>query len=270
MLNISLWLYLVSLGLISFMIFLGWVGAFDSSSSTTTTTTTRTSRGTTTRTDDFGSGGNNSAELLVKLPGILGITNWIIAGVGFGFCIAGPKQSRGLAITAASLAGAHLVLAGISIDNVGGMVGRFGTGSSSGTWILWATTLPILDTLLPVIIMGGAKQIGTDYVFALLAGGCELARLIFALLMVKAMANAAKDYDAEEKAQMGVMAAGAITGATVALGLLLALLAKAEAIKGFNVIIGSILLVYVGFTAMTLLPILATNVLRRTLARKAR
>jgi len=278
LLNISFWLYMVSLGLIAFFIFLGWVGAFDRSSSSTTTTTVRRS-GPPPRNfsqqDEFESSSNDTGELLVKLPGILGIGNWIVAGIGFGFCIAGPKRARGMAITAASLAGAHLVLAGISISNVGSMMGgSLGGGASAGSWILWATTLPILDTFLPLLIMGGGKIIGSDYIFMLLAAGCELARIIFAMLMVKALATSAKDYDSEEKAQLGMMGACIITGATVLLGLILALLAKAGAFGvgsgSANIMIGSILLVYLGFTGMTIMPILVTNNVRRSLARKAR
>ncbi|MFO0825135.1 MAG: hypothetical protein U0792_18780 [Gemmataceae bacterium] len=271
LLHISFWLYLVSVGLISFFIFLGWVGAFDSSSSSTSSRASSGSRGGYNQYDDSSSSSSNTAELLVKLPGIIGIGNWLVAGVGFGFCIAGPKQARGMAITAASLAGAHLFLAGISINNVGGIVGAYsGGGASAGLWIFWATTLPILDSFLPVVIMGGTRHIGSDYIFALLAAGCELARLIFAMLMVKRLAEAAKDYESAERAQFGVIGAGALTGATVILGVLLALLAKAEAIKGFNIIIGSILLVYVAFTAMTVMPLIATHGTRQSLARRSR
>jgi F0F1-type ATP synthase membrane subunit c/vacuolar-type H+-ATPase subunit K len=270
LLNISFWLYGASLALIAFFIFLAWTGAFDRSTSSGTTTVRRTNNrgGFTEET----TASNNTAELVPKLIGTMGICNWVVAGIGFGFCIAGPQRSRGMAIAAASLAAGHLVLAGISINNLGGLTG--GLGAGGGTMILWVTTLPILDTLLPIIIMDGTRVIGSDYVFALLAAGCELARLICAMLMVKAIAAAARDHDAEEKAQFGVMGAAGVVGASAILGLVVALLFKAEAIKSIstlmNVTFGTILLIYIGFTAMTIMPIWATHGLRATLARRAR
>ncbi|VTT97314.1 unnamed protein product [Gemmataceae bacterium] len=272
LLNISFWLYGASLALISLYIFLGWTGAFDGSSSSGSTTVRRTNNrgGFTEET----SSSTSAAELALKLPGLLGMGNWIVAGVGFGFCIAGPQRSRGMAIAAASLAAGHLVLAGISINNIGGRANLFGGGASAITWLLWASTLLILDLVVPAIIQGHLSSVSMNEVFAVLAAGCELARLICAMLMVKAIAAAAKDYDAEEKAQFGVMGAAGVVGASAILALLVALLAKAEAIKSLstlmNVAFGTVLLIYLGFTAMTIMPIWATHGLRGELARKSR
>ncbi|WP_439624936.1 hypothetical protein [Gemmata sp.] len=268
LLNISFWLYGASLALISLYIFLGWTGALDGSSSSGSTTVRRTNNrgGFTEET----SSSTSAAELAIKLPGLLGMGNWIVAGVGFGFCIAGPQRSRGMAIAAASLAAGHLVLAGISINNIGGRANVFGGGAGAITWWLWASMLLVLDMVVPAVIFGHTSSVTTNEVFAVLAAGCELARLICAMLMVKAIAAAARDHDAEEKAQFGVMGAAGVVGASAIIAVLLALLAKAEAIKSFNILIGAVLLIYIGFTAMTIMPIWATHGLRATLARKAR
>ncbi|MCE9562671.1 MAG: hypothetical protein K8U57_11550 [Planctomycetes bacterium] len=279
LLNISFWLHGVSLALLSFFIFLALVGAFDGSSSSSSTSRRPPQRGGFNNDDDYGSSrsGSGSAEFIAKLPGFLGVANWIVAGVGFGFCIAGPVKARAMAITAASLAGAHLILAGVSISHLGGAVGGFGAMGGGGDvvmWLLWATTLPILDTLFPILIMGGTRGIGSDYVLAFLAAGCELARMIFAMLMVKRLAEAAKDYEAEEKAQLGVMGAVVAGGGSAILALLVTLIYKTGAIDGMTSAKifggGSILLIYLAFTAMNAMPIFATMTLRRSLGRKAR
>jgi len=279
LLNISFWLHGVSLALMSFFIFLGLVGAFDQSSSSSSSSSSRRAPRGGFNDDDFNSSrsSNSSAELLIKLPGLLGISNWVVAGVGFAFCIAGPVKARSMAITAASLAGAHLILVGVTINDLGSELGGYGGiggGADLGMWLVWPTTLPILDTLLPIIIMGGAKIIGGSYIVAFLAAGCELARMIFAMLLVKRLAESAKDYDAEEKAQMGVMGAAVAAGGSAILALAVALLAKAGAIDGMTSAKifygGSILLIYVGFTLMNAMPILSTMRLQKSLARKAR
>lgn len=267
LLHISLWMYAAAVGLITFFLFLGLVGAFDTLGSSTTTRRTVTRNGVT-RVEESSSGG--AAEVAVKLPGILGVGNWVVGAVGLGFCIAGPKRARGMAITAASLAGAHLLLAGISISNVAGLMGDGFGGSNPVPWLLSATMLPVLDSLLPILFYGGAKVIGFDYVLALLSAGCELARLVFAMLMVKELAAAAKDYEAEEKSQLGVMAAGGIGGGAVVFVALVSLLPKAVEISSPKFYLGCVLLVYAAYTAMAAVPLLGTHLTRVALARRAR
>jgi LSD1 subclass zinc finger protein len=262
--NISLWLYFSVLAVISFCLFLAWVGAFDGSSSS------RGPRGG--YDDDFGGGGGG--ETLVKLVGITGMANWVVGLVGLGFCIAGPARARGMAITATALAGAHLLFTGLTVNSLGGgLIGRFSGGLGGGTWICWTSMLPFIDALLPAIIYsrGGFPS---ELLIAFLAGACELARLIFIMLMVKQLSVAAKDYDSAEKSQIGVLAATIIAGVSAALVLVVVVLLDAGITKSFtalaNIMMVTLLLVYMGFTFMTLLPALSSGGARASLARRAR
>ncbi len=86
MLVISLGLYLGTFLLLTFYALLAWIGVYLPSG-------------------------------LMIVPGLLGIANWVTGAVGFGFSIAGPARSRGLAIAAASVAAVHLILAFVIANN---------------------------------------------------------------------------------------------------------------------------------------------------------
>jgi hypothetical protein len=92
--------------------------------------------------------------------------------------------------------------------------------------------------------------------------------------MVKQLSIAAKDYDSAEKSQFGVIAASIIAGVSAAFVLLVVVLLDAGLTKSIkavaNIIMATLLLVYMGFTAMTVLPAIATNGARASLARRAR
>jgi LSD1 subclass zinc finger protein len=84
--GISLWLYVGTFALLAFFLMIAWAGA-------------------------------SIPNGLMILTGLLGLGNWIVALIGLGFCIAGPSQSRGLAIAATAVATVHLVMAFVVANN---------------------------------------------------------------------------------------------------------------------------------------------------------
>jgi len=86
MLSISLWLYLGTFVLLGFFLLIAWIGA-------------------------------SIPQGLMIVTGLLGLSNWIAALIGLGFCIAGPAKSRGLAIAATAVAAVHLIMAFVVANN---------------------------------------------------------------------------------------------------------------------------------------------------------
>lgn len=84
--SISLWLYLGTFALLALFLLIAWMGA-------------------------------SIPNGLLILTGLLGLANWVVALIGLGFCIAGPAQSRGLAIAATAVAAVHLVMAFVVANN---------------------------------------------------------------------------------------------------------------------------------------------------------
>jgi len=261
LLNISFWLYMSSLAIITLMILLGWV-AVDSM----TGGGGRGSRG----------GSSSDGEwffTLLMLPGLLGLGNWIVATIGFAFCIGGPQKARGLAITSTVFAGVHLVLIMLTFTTVRSSMGVLPMGGDAMSWPMVATILPVLDMILPSFLIPGTRvsgMIGSGVIFAVLGAVCELLRLIFGMMLVKELATAAKDYDSAEKAQMGMVGSYVIVGGSALIVFLLALMARAGVGMGMNAFIGVFMLIYLGLTAMTVMPLMATSGARSSLARKAR
>jgi hypothetical protein len=76
---ISLWLYLGTFAFLLLLLLIAWLGA-------------------------------SIPNGLLIVPGLLGLTNWVVALVGLGFCIAGPARARGLAIAATAVSAVHLIM----------------------------------------------------------------------------------------------------------------------------------------------------------------
>jgi LSD1 subclass zinc finger protein len=79
MIVISLWLYFGTFVLLGLLLLIAWLGA-------------------------------SIPNGLLIVPGLLGLTNWVVALIGLGFCIAGPSKARGLAIATTAVAAVHLVM----------------------------------------------------------------------------------------------------------------------------------------------------------------
>lgn len=193
LLSISVWLYMGALGVATLLGLLFWAGS------------------------------GVSFNLLV-IPGLVGAGNWVVALVGLGFAVAGPRHGKGLAVGALSVAGVHFILVVVCFVNLqGGVRGLGGFGVDGLQWATMITMLPVVDALLPALIYSSGV-IGTEFVFGVLTGGCEIARLVLILLMLQAFARAARDGGAEDKATNGVIVVSVTCGAVALVATLVAVI----------------------------------------------
>ena len=225
LLSISIWLYMGAMGVLTLFGLLFWTGS-------------------------------GVSPNLLLIPGLAGVANWVVALVGLGFAVAGPRQGKGLAVGALSVAGVHFVLLVVCFTNLrGGLGGLGGFGLGGLEWAAMVTTIPVVDALLPALIYG-AGGIGTEFLFAVLTGGCEIARLILILLMIQAFARAARDGGAEDKAGTGVMVVSVTCGVVALVVTLVAVISyEAKLSSGMRTLgmltaVGSM----TAYTLMLLLP----------------
>ncbi len=269
LLSISFWLNLAAYGLLALYALIFWIMVNGSSSSGPSP-----SRGG--RSGDGDGGGDGSfMDVLVILPGLLGLGAWIVGTVGSSIAIAGPPKARGMAITATVFAALHLILTGVTFNNLQdglGGVGRSLPGVGKIAWIVVASTLPALDTFLPMLFYQ-SKAINGDYIVALLAAVCEAGRLIFMLLTLKALAAAARDYEAAGRAHMDVIVVGLVLGGVALLALFVAILLREGGFKSAstyaNLAGATFFLMYLGYTFMMLLPALVALEIKDACARRS-
>ena len=254
LLSISFWLNAAAYGLLALYALIAWIMLIAATESSPS------SRG---RSSGGGGGDGSFMDVVVILPGLLGLGAWIVGLIGCAFAIAGPSKARGMAITATVFAALHLLLTGVTFSNTQDSLGfgRGVPGVGKIGWIFVATSLPALDAFLPLLFYQSGAMSG-EYVIALMAGVCEVGRLVFALLALKGLAVAARDYEAGEKAQFGVMTASFVVGG-VAFGCLLLVLLLAEAKMGAksaaHLAMLSVLATFVAYACMMLSPALAAG-----------
>lgn len=257
LMSISFWLNLGAYGLIALYALIAWIMVLAASASSPSS---RGPRGI------DGGGDGSFGELLVVLPGLVGLGAWIVGTVGCAFAIAGPAKSRGMAITATVFAGVHLVLLGITFSNLhsssgGGFGMTRGLGVGSPAWLVVASTLPALDALLPMLFYSSRAVSQGEYVIALLAAICELLRLVFMLLTLKGMAEAARDGYAVEKSQFGLTMVGMVAGGVAAFVLLMVVILAEGKFKSLqtyaHLTVITALFTYLGYAFMMLNPALA-------------
>ena len=266
LLGISFWLNLGAYGLLALYALIFWVMVNGSSSSGPSSS----SRG-----SSSGDGDGSFLDVMVILPGLLGLGAWIVGTVGSSIAIAGPQKARGMAITATVFAGLHLILTGVTFSNLQDGLGGFGRslpGVGKIAWIVVASTLPALDTFLPMLFYQ-SKAINGDYIVALLAAICEAGRLIFMLLTLKALAAAARDYEAAGRAHMDVIVVALVLGGVALLTLFVAILLREGGFKSIstyaNLAGATFFLMYLGYTFMMLLPALVALEIKDACARRS-
>jgi phage FluMu protein Com len=219
---------------------------------------------------------------LMAVAGICGVGNTILTIVGLSFCIAGPKQAKGMAIATLSVAGAHLILVAISYNNLTGGLSRGGLGGGfvgGIDWVMLGTVIWVPDIVLPALIYGAGSGGGGgsgggsgEVILLILAGACEIARMIMVCVTIKSLAAAAKDSYSAEKAGRGVMVTCVVCGAA-AIGFTL-LVVIIDATKSLNALryLGSlgVTAIWVGYALMALTGALAALSTKDSLARRAR
>ncbi len=264
LIGISFWLNLAAFGLLALYTLIAWM-AVSGELSGSSSSRSRSSGG--------GEGDGAVLDLIVILPGLLGLGAWVVGLTGSAIAIGGPRKARGMAITATVFAALHLVFVGVTFSNTqdGLRVAGDLPGVGKVAWIIVASTLPALDGFLPMLFYN-SKAIGGDYVIALLAGACEAARLIFMLLALKSLAAAARDYDASERSGYGVMIVTAIMGGVALVALLVAVILQEGKFKSINTYLNitlvSVFLMYVAYTLMMLSPALSALATRNACARR--
>ena len=242
LLSISIWLYMGSLGVLTLFGLLAWAGA--------------------------GIEGN-----LMVIPGLAAVGNWVVALVGLGFAVAGPRQGKGLAIGAVSVAGVHFVLLVVTFSNLqGGFrgLGAFGLGGLE--WGAMVSTIPFVDLVVPGLIYGsGAGGISSEAVFAVLAGGCEIARMILILMTVQAFARAARDGGAEDKATNGIMVVAVTCGVVALVVTIVAVIVAESKMSGGLGTLGMLTFLgaYTAYTCMLIVPGIATVETKDALDRRS-
>jgi hypothetical protein len=253
LLSVSFWMNLGAYGLLALYLLIAM--AVFNGSSPSSPSSSRGGRSSASSADD-----GSLVELFVILPGLIGLGAWIVGTVGCSFAIAGPRKARGMAITATVFAGLHLILIAITFGNMqegSGASVRSVPGAGKAAWIIVASALPILDAFLPFLFYA-SRALNGEFVIALLAGGCECARLIFALFALKALALAARDYDASEKAGFGVMIVSGIMLGVALVVLLVVILLAEGGFKNFNTIFNlgfaTLFLMYLAYALMMLVP----------------
>lgn len=215
-----------------------------------------------------GRGGGSSddgswVKILVVLPGLIGLGAWIVGTVGCAFSIAGPARARGMAITATVFAGVHLLFLGITFSNVLDGMGfsRLGRDDSSFAWIIMTSTLPALDSFLPLAIYGSRALQESKYIFALLAAICEVLRLVFMLLTLKELSGAARDRYAAAKAGFGLTLVIILVSSVAALVLFMVVLLAEGKFKSpetyLHLVLITFLLTYLAYAFMMLAPAMA-------------
>lgn len=271
LIGLAYWMNLAAYGMLALFTLIAWL-VVAGASSESSSPSRGSSRG------SSGGGGEGSGEfldILVILPGLIGLCSWLVGLIGCSFAIAGPRKARGMAITATVFAAVHLLLVGVTFSNLQDGLGEFGRiapGAGKVAWIAVASLLPAVDTFLPVLFYQ-SKSIGSDYVIALLAGIAEGGRLIFGLLALKALASAAKDFDASERSGYGMMIVIGVLGGVVVLTLLVAVLLREGNFKSLNTYLnlglGTVFLMYLAYALMMLSPAMAAFATKDACARKA-
>ncbi len=269
LLSISFWLNLAAYGLLTLYALIAWVGVAAATSSSPSSRSSSSGGG------GSGAGLESALEILVVLPGLIGLGAWIVGLVGCSFAIAGSNRGRGMAITSTVLSSVHLILLGVTFSNLhgGGGIGfaRGLGGVGSFAWMSMVSALPSVDAFLPVLFYQ-SRSIGGEYIVSLLAGVCEVLRLIFVLITLKGLASAARDYGAAEKSQTGIMISAFVLGGTV-LGILFmtVLLAESKFAPSTMAHLGMLMIVATlgAYTFMMLTPALAALQTKDACARRS-
>jgi hypothetical protein len=261
--GISFWLNLAAYGLLALYTLIAWLLIGEESSGS--------SRG---GRSGGGDGDGSFLDVIVILPGLIGLGAWLVGLIGCSIAIAGPRKAKGMAITATVFAALHLLFVGITFGNMqdGIGIGRSVPGLGKAAWIAVASTLPALDAFLPMLFYQ-SKAIGNDYVIALVTGAFEAARLIVMLFALKSLAAAARDYDASERSGYGVMIVTGVMGgiALIALFVVIVLVeGKFTSPSTYaNLGLGTVFLMYLGYTLMMLSPAIAAMATKDACARRA-
>jgi len=267
LISISFWLNMATFGLLTLYAVVMWIGAVALTSSSPSSR--RSSRGIGGGSEDF----QAVMDLIIILPGLLGLCAWLVGLVGSAIAIAGPARSRGMAIVATLTASVHLLLVGVLfivlLDAINSATARE-LGLGSPAWLVVATTLPVLDIFFPILFTR-PSLIGVTFLLAFLTACLEVARLVFMQLTVKGLARAAGDYAAAEKTQFGLILTAIIIAVVAFVILMVYFLFDGGGIGPkmiLNLAMAIIFLTFLAYTAMMLVPGMAAHQTKNACGRR--
>ena len=150
--------------------------------------------------------------MYITLAGILGLINWILAAVGIGLCLSGPRApghwQYGIAAAVATVI--HLVLV-LTLVSQGKEVGLLAAESTDvSRWELLPTRL---DATMFYLTMAVYQEQGFtpkgQFVVSMFTGVVEMVRTVLIMMMLSCLARAALD---EELAHKCTRTAGVAAG----------------------------------------------------------
>lgn len=208
--------------------------------------------------------GNERPGGIMVLAGLVGLSNWVLSLVGLGFCIAGPERARGTAIAATVVSAIHLVLLVVCFETRNDVYDQLGIGDSA--WAVLATGVTSLNSAVP-LLMYHSQAFSGGFLVTLIAGGCEVARLILIVLTLKKLALAARSAAADRAGPAVVAVAGVCGGVALAALLITVLIAESGITRaGIHLAAAVSLLSYVAYAFMTMAPALLAKDTKDALA----
>ena len=165
-----------------------------------------------------------------------------------------------MAITATVFAFVHLVMVGVTFEGLSGKSNSLGSsvpGLGKAAWLAVASTLPALDAFLPMVFYD-SQSMSTNYIIGVIAAACEVGRLLTAMFLLKAMALAARDFQASERSGYGIMIVLGVIGGVAILALFVVILLREGKFTSIstvlNLALGTVFLMYLAYTLMMLSP----------------
>jgi hypothetical protein len=270
MLTISSWLYFSLYALLTLYVFLLLTGV-----ATFGDSVAARPRNTSTFSNKNSSFAEDFADMIILAIGLVGLANWIISIVGFGFCTVGPERARAISIISAIVACVHLLLVivtyAMSTNSLAGL-DKFG-GPSNASMLFFATTMPFLDFFLPSLIYGGQSITG-EFVVVMLTGICEVVRIFFTLLTIRTLADEGKNHRVAQRVQMGIVITALVLGIGIFVMLLVVVLVvevKFRSMKTMmTMVLGSFFLQCLAYSVSLAFPAITAMGARSSLARSSR
>jgi hypothetical protein len=215
------------------------------------------------------------AEITVVAIGLLGLGNWIVSLVGFSFCIGGPQNGRAPAILSTSASGVHLFLVMLCFLIAARELRGYGALVSgvNPNWILFSSLMWVVNTFIPALIYG-SRMIGGEYIIVVVTGAVEIARLFFVLITIRTLANVGKNYQAAERAQIGIVATAIVVGGGAIISLFVLVLLREARFSSLQTIttlgLGWAFILSLAYTIMLIFPALTAGSAYQSLGRRSR
>jgi LSD1 subclass zinc finger protein len=177
------------------------------------------------------------STVYITLAGVLGLLNWIVAAVGIGLCLSGPRAPGhwGYGISAAVATAVHLVMV-LALVSQGKEPGVASAADSTEVtrWELLPTRLDATMFYLTMIVYQdqGFTPKG-QLLVSMITGVVEMTRTVLIMMMLSCLARAALDEDLAHKC---TRAAGIASGGPGLIALIMFLLVAAlvETNAGLN------------------------------------